>query len=236
MRSGILNIYKPAGVGSTAIVNRLKRLVPRGTKIGHAGTLDPFATGVLLVLIGREATRLCEAMMDKRKQYVATIRLGATTPTDDPESEPVPVTQAIAPSRDAVNIALSAQTGLIQQRPPAYSALKIGGQRASDRIRGGEAIELPPRPVRIDSIELLEYAWPHVRIRVDCGRGTYIRSIARDLGESLALGGYLTQLERTRVGAFSIEDAINVDVLSADNIADHLKPVDEIPWPPTAGG
>lgn len=231
MRSGILNIYKPAGVGSTAIVNRLKRLVPRGTKIGHAGTLDPFATGVLLVLIGREATRLCEAMMDKQKQYVATIRLGATTPTDDPESEPVLVPQASAPSHESVTLALQAQTGLIQQRPPAYSALKVGGQRASDRIRGGEAVELPPRPVRIDSIELLEYTWPHVRIRVDCGRGTYIRSIARDLGESLAVGGYLTQLERTRVGGYAIEDTVELDQLTASSIESLIIPVRELSFP-----
>jgi tRNA pseudouridine55 synthase len=234
MRSGILNIYKPAKIGSTAVVNRLKRMIPRGIKIGHAGTLDPFATGVLLVLIGREATRLCERMMDKSKQYVATVRLGATTPTDDPESEPFLTPGVLPVSPESVAVAISRQIGVVLQRPPAYSALKIAGQRASDRIRGGESIALEPRTVRIDSIELLDYAWPDVRIRVDCGRGTYIRSIARDLGESLGVGGYLVQLERTRVGAFGIEDAINPEGLTPANIENHIIPVDALSFPASA--
>lgn len=228
MRSGILNICKPAGVGSTAILNRMKRLLPRGTKLGHAGTLDPFATGVLVILIGREATRLCESMMDKQKQYVATIRLGATTATDDPESVPIVVPHLAIPSTDAIEAALRSQTGMVLQRPPAYSALKIGGKRASDRIRRGESIELPARPVRIDAADMLDYTWPDLRIRVDCGRGTYVRSIARDVGEALGVGGYLVQLQRTRVGIFDIADAVDFETLTADGVEPHLLPLDRI--------
>jgi tRNA pseudouridine55 synthase len=222
MLDGILNICKPPGVGSTAVVGRVKRLLPRGTKVGHAGTLDAFASGVLLVLVGR-ATKRCEPLMSSPKQYVATLRLGATTPTHDPESPDVPTPGAIAPSRGALEAALAGQVGdPVMQLPPLYSALKVGGRRSSDRVRDGEPVQLQPRAVRIDRIELLAYNWPTAQIRVDCGRGTYIRSIARDVGETLGVGAYLTHLERTRVGEFWIESAVRIEELTPENLPGKL--------------
>jgi tRNA pseudouridine55 synthase len=209
----VLNVDKPAGLSSARVVDRVKRLLPRGTKIGHAGTLDPFATGVLLLLIAK-ATKLCEGLMDEPKQYEATVKLGATTPTDDPES-PETITEGAVPvGADALRGALSQQVGDIRQRPPAFSALKVGGRRAYDLARRGNAVELEPRIVRVYAIEMLGYEWPLVHIRIDCGRGTYVRAIARDLGEALGVGGYLTALRRTRVGPFDAAHAVALDELA----------------------
>jgi tRNA pseudouridine55 synthase len=220
---GILNLDKPPGISSARAVARVKRLLPRGVKIGHAGTLDPFATGVLLLLIGK-ATRQCERLMDQPKQYLTTLGLGATTLTDDPESPQIPWPTPVAPpALEQVTAALTALTGDIMQRPPAYSAMKVGGRRAYDLARGGHAVHLAPRPVRVYSIELLEYQWPLLRLRIDCGRGTYIRAIARDLGEALGAGGHLTQLRRTRVGDFDVADAAALDDLTAQSLASALR-------------
>ena len=223
---GLINLDKPAGVTSARVVDAVKRLLPRGTKIGHAGTLDPFATGVLLLLVGT-ATKACEWLMDRPKQYEATMRLGANTATDDPESPeiPYPAPPHEPPVREVVEAALKQFVGEILQRPPAYSAMKVGGRRAYDLARRGAVVELPPRPVKVYWIDLIEYAWPHVRVRIDCGRGTYIRSLARDIGEVLSTGGYLTQLRRTRVGDFAVEDAVGIDRLRADGVGPHLQPV-----------
>jgi tRNA pseudouridine55 synthase len=225
---GLLNLDKPSGLSSARVVDRVKRILqerPRGTKLGHAGTLDPFASGVLVLLIGK-GTRQCERLMDQPKQYDATVKLGATTATDDPESPEVPFAGLGAPpERSAVESLLPRFRGAIEQRPPAFSALKIAGKRAYELARRGEAVELQPRTVHVYGIELLEYQWPHVRLRIDCGRGTYIRSIARDLGEALGTGGYLTALRRTRVGPFAIEAAVTLEKLLADGIAPHLQPL-----------
>jgi tRNA pseudouridine55 synthase len=218
---GILNIYKPAGVTSAVVVTRVKWLTPRGTKVGHAGTLDPFATGVLLVLVGR-ATRLSESLMSTPKQYVATVRLGATTPSDDPETPATPTPDALPVSPEALQKAIASQVGQIEQAPPVYSALKVGGKRASDRVRLGQTVVLSPRVVRIDAIELLDYAWPDVKIRVDCGRGTYVRAIARDIGAALGVGGYLTQLERTRVGDHWSDQSLRIEDLNAGTLRQKL--------------
>jgi tRNA pseudouridine55 synthase len=219
---GVLNIDKPAGVSSARVVNQVKRLLPRGTKIGHAGTLDPFATGVLLLLVGK-ATKLCERLMDEPKQYEATVKLGAATPTDDPESEETPTPGAEPVPLESLKAALAALIGEVSQRPPAFSALKVEGQRAYDLARDGKSVELKPRMVRIDGIELLKYEWPFVSLRIDCGRGTYVRAIARDLGESLGVGGHLTHLRRTRVGPFHAADAIAPDQLHADTLSSCLR-------------
>jgi tRNA pseudouridine55 synthase len=225
---GILNLDKPAGPSSAAVLNRLKRLLPRGTKLGHAGTLDPFATGVLLVLVGR-ATKACERLMDQPKRYDATVRLGSTTSTDDPESAEVPWPGAVEPTADAVTGVLPQFVGRVMQRPPAFSAMKVAGRRAYDLARGGVDVVLQPRPVDIYGIELLGYAWPSLRLRVDCGRGTYVRAIARDLGQALNVGGHLTELRRTRVGPFDVADGVRPDRLTAETFADHLAPVEVIP-------
>ena len=222
--AGVINLDKPAGASSARLVSQVKRLLPRGTKIGHAGTLDPFATGVLLLLVGR-ATKACESLMDAPKQYEATVKLGATTETDDPESPEQPTPGAAPVPRERVEAALPAFVGEILQRPPAFSALKVEGRRAYDLARKGQAVELQTRPVRVYGIEFLDYQWPHLRLRIDCGRGTYIRAIARDVGSALGVGGHLTELRRTRVGRFAVDQAVTVERLTADGVGPHLQPV-----------
>jgi tRNA pseudouridine55 synthase len=221
---GIINLDKPAGLTSARAVDAAKRLLPRGTKIGHAGTLDPFATGVLLLLVGN-ATKACERLMDAPKQYEATVKLGATTATDDPESPEIPRPGVTPPTRERIDAMLPKLVGTIFQRPPAYSAMKIDGRRAYDLARKGKAVELEARPVRVYGIQVICYEWPLLRLRIDCGRGTYVRAIARDLGESLNTGGFLTQLRRTRVGVFEARDAVSLDRLKAEGAAAHLRPV-----------
>jgi tRNA pseudouridine55 synthase len=188
MLEGIINLDKPPGISSARAVARVKRLLPKGTKIGHAGTLDPFATGVLLLLVGR-ATRQCEALMNEPKQYEATIKFGATTATDDPESPEETFAHAGPVPHDDIDKLLPRFVGAIQQRPPAFSAMKVGGRRAYDLARKGHDVELAPRTVHVYDIELQSYEWPLLSLRIDCGRGTYIRAIARDIGAALGVGG-----------------------------------------------
>lgn len=244
---GIINLDKPAGISSARAVARVKRLLPRGTKIGHAGTLDPFATGVLLLLVGK-GTKQCERLMGEPKQYETTVKLGATTATLDPESPEEPFSSTPASSgvsassalfspahgpgymsaskgREEIEIVLARFVGDIQQRPPTFSAMKVGGRRAYKLARAGEPVELAPRTVRVYGIELLNYDWPLLRVRIDCGRGTYIRAIARDVGEALGVGGYLTQLRRTRVGSFDASSVITLEQLEADGVERHLHPL-----------
>jgi tRNA pseudouridine55 synthase len=221
--SGILNIDKPPGVSSARVVAQVKRLLPRGTKIGHAGTLDPFATGVLLLLVGK-ATKLCERLMSEPKQYVATVKLGATTETLDPETPEVVRPGVVPVTREQIEHVLPRFIGEIEQMPPAYSALKIGGRPAYEMARKGETVELKPRPVKVYGIELLRFEWPELELTIDCGRGTYIRSIARDIGEVLGTAGYLTALRRTKVGGFTTDAAVVVDVLAKDGVERHVRP------------
>jgi tRNA pseudouridine55 synthase len=220
--NGVIVLDKPAGITSAAAVNGVKRLLPRGTKIGHAGTLDPFATGVLLLLVGK-ATKRCESLMGQLKRYEATVRLGGTTETDDVESPERPTPGAAPVERPAIDAILPRFLGPIQQRPPMYSALKINGRRACDRVRDGETITPEPRKVYVYAIDLLHYAWPDLRLRIDCGRGTYIRALARDLGDALGVGGYLTQLRRTRIGDYDIADAVTVDALTTETLTRHVR-------------
>ena len=221
--AGIINLDKPAGLSSAAAVNRVKRLLPRGTRIGHAGTLDPFATGVLLLLIGK-ATRSCEAMMSLPKRYETTIKLGAGTATDDPESPESPSPPDSIPTLDDIRGALRDFIGLIPQRPPVFSAIKFAGRRACDLARQGNPPALRPRIVRVDAIQIIRYDWPLLELRIDCGRGVYIRSIARDLGRRVATAGYLTQLRRTRTGHFDIADAATLEQLQG-GIRQFLQPM-----------
>jgi tRNA pseudouridine55 synthase len=153
------------------------------------------------------------------------VKLGATTATDDPESPEKVTPGAAAVSIERVRETLPRFVGAIQQRPPAFSAMKIAGRRAYDLARGGEAVKLQPRTVHVYGIEMLDYSWPLLRLRIDCGRGTYIRAIARDLGEALRVGAYLTELRRTRVGDFAIERAVPLATLLSDGVAPHLLPI-----------
>jgi tRNA pseudouridine55 synthase len=221
--TGVINLDKPAGISSARAVDVVKRLLPRGTKIGHAGTLDPFATGVLLLLVGK-ATKACEALMDQPKQYEATVKFGATTATDDPESPETSWPGAVtSPTRDQITAAVARFVGEILQRPPAFSAMKVAGRRAYDLARKGADVRLEARPVRVYRIDVLDYTWPLLRLRIDCGRGTYIRAIARDLGEALNVGGYLTELRRTKVGRFTIDTAVTPERVRAEGVETHLQ-------------
>jgi tRNA pseudouridine55 synthase len=219
--NGILNIDKPAGISSARVVAMVKRMLPRGTKVGHAGTLDPFATGVLLVLVGK-ATKQCESLMGQRKGYDATIKLGATTETLDPESPESVHDNSRAVSREEMDQIISQFTGEIMQRPPIFSAMKVAGKRAYKLAREGKAVELAERKVIVYAIDVLEYTWPNLRLHIECGRGTYIRAIARDIGEKLETSGYLTQLRRTRVGKFEANDAVAIARLQAGGVEQYL--------------
>src|SRR5436305_291397 len=176
---GLLVIDKPGGVTSRDAVNRVQRWFPRRTKIGHTGTLDPLATGVLVLCIG-SATRLTEYVQRMGKTYLTQLLLGATSDTNDADGTLTPVAGVSAPDAATVAVAVAGFVGVIQQVPPAYSAAKVTGRRAYDLARGGEEVTLAPRPVRIDGIDILSYAFPRLELEVRCGKGTYIRSLARD--------------------------------------------------------
>lgn len=217
--AAFLNVHKPRGITSRDVVNRVCRVV--GVKrVGHAGTLDPLATGVLVVAIG-VASRLVEYVQRQSKEYVALLRLGETSDTDDAEGWIQPADGARTPSEAELLAALPAYVGTILQRPPAYSAIKVAGRRAYALARAGKDVSLEPRPVRIDSIDCLDFQPPHVRLRITCGAGVYIRSLARDLGEKVAGGALLAELVRTRVGSFRLDDAVPLDTLTTENWNGH---------------
>lgn len=223
---GVINLNKPAGATSRDVVNIVQRLVRPG-KAGHAGTLDPLATGVLLVCVG-PATRLVSILQQAPKTYHAGIRLGQRSDTDDSTGEIVREPQAVPATLEQIQAVLPEFCGVLEQTPPAYSAVHVGGRRAYVLARQGEQPQLQPRPVRVDSIELLDYQWPDLRVRIRCGSGTYIRSIARDLGERLGTGGLMTALERTAVGDFKAADALDPETLTSENIADAVLPAVEV--------
>jgi tRNA pseudouridine55 synthase len=208
---GLVVVDKPAGMTSHDVVARVRRLA--GTRrVGHGGTLDPMATGVLVIGLGR-ATRLLTYVAGTGKGYTATIRLGQRTVTDDAEGEVVATVPADQVSDQAVRAGLAALTGEIDQVPSAVSAVKVGGQRAYRRVRAGERVELAPRRVsvsRLDVLALRRHLPGQVDVDVDlaCSSGTYVRAIARDLGESLRVGGHLTALRRTSVGGFTLAEAV----------------------------
>ena len=208
--NGFLVVDKPAGMTSRDVVNRVQFWFPRRTKIGHTGTLDPLATGVLVLCIGA-ATKLADRVQAMAKQYETRIRLGATSNTDDADGAVVGSIEPVVPTIAAVEAALPAFVGAILQLPPQFSALKVQGQRAYDLARRGTEVALQPRPVRVDSVLLQGYEWPWLDLRIDCGKGTYIRSIARDLGAVLGVGGLVQTLRRTRVGPFAAERGIKLD-------------------------
>jgi tRNA pseudouridine55 synthase len=211
---GLVVVDKAPGMTSHDVVARVRRLA--GTrKVGHAGTLDPMATGVLVLGVDR-ATRLLGHLMLTEKAYDATVRLGVSTTTDDAEGE-VTATHAVDGVReDAVRDELARFVGDIEQVPTAVSAIKVDGKRAYARVRDGEQVELKARPVTIHELVVHEVALPDVRISVRCSSGTYIRAIARDLGEALGVGGHLTALRRTAVGPFDLAVARTLDQLADD--------------------
>lgn len=212
----IIYIDKPVGWTSFDAVKRLRgaltrRLKVKKLKVGHAGTLDPLASGVMILTTGR-ATKKIEQLQAGVKEYIATIALGATTPSFDLETEIDATYPTAHITRELVETTLQEQfTGTISQTPPAYSACKIDGRRAYNMARKGQQVELKAKTLAIDEIELLDYSQKEIRIRVVCSKGTYIRALARDIGEALQSGGHLTALRRTRVGNVTIDDCLSVE-------------------------
>lgn len=209
---GMLIVDKPVGPSSMAVCARVRGALraggaPKRVKVGHGGTLDPLASGVLVVLCGK-ATPLCNRVMAGQKRYEARVDLSAFTTTDDLEGERTPVEVARPPTGDDIREALRGFVGEVMQRPPAFSAMKVGGRRAYALARQGQAVELEARPVLIHGIDLLAYEWPYADVDIRCGKGVYVRSLARDLGHALGTGGSLAALRRTAVGRCTIEHAI----------------------------
>ncbi len=258
--AGLINLFKPAGRTSAHFVYRLRPILGV-RKVGHAGTLDPFAEGVLLGCVGRPATRLVERLMGLPKRYRTTLRLGVTNETFDPERPFSPVPGAAAMPVEAILAALAPMIGAVDQAPPLYSAVRLGGiqsyklarraARAALRAQttagaagpleagGGVPAPLaaassssPPgpaaRPVRIDAIDVISYEWPELTLDIRCGRGVYIRSIARDLGEALACGAVCTSLCRTAVGPFHVDAALRLDGASRDDVLRSLIGVEDV--------
>ena len=215
-RDGLIVVDKPAGLTSHDVVARVRRLA-RTRRVGHAGTLDPMATGVLVVGVER-ATRLLTYLVGQDKAYLGTIRLGESTVTDDAEGEVTARTAAGDLTEDRVRTALAAFVGDIDQVPSAVSAIKIGGVRSYKRVRQGDQVDLPARRVRIGRLDVLAVrpggATTDVDIDLSCSSGTYVRAVARDLGTALGVGGHLTALRRTAVGGFTLAEAATLDQLA----------------------
>ncbi len=209
MTDGIILIDKPAGMTSFGVVARVRRVLSRQNnkkmKVGHTGTLDPFATGLMILVIGKECKNAGNySKMDK--VYQATIRLGQTSTTGDIEGEITDVSDKI-PTIDEVKTALTKFTGEITQRPPIYSAIKIDGQRAYDLARAGKTVEMPERQITVHSLELIDYIYPEIRIKTHVSSGTYIRTLAEDIGKELATGAYCTQLRRISIADWNVNQA-----------------------------
>lgn len=210
---GMLLVDKPAGITSFGVVARVRRQLTqqlgKRAKVGHTGTLDPFATGLMIIVTGKEC-RNAGNYSKLDKEYEATITLGFNSTTGDPEGELTPIADT-QPTKEAIEAALKQFTGEITQRPPIFSAIKINGRRAYDLARKGEVVEMPERQVTVFALELLDYAYPEVKIRVHVSSGTYIRTLAEDVGRVLGTGAYCSQLRRTKVGEWSVVGAKKIE-------------------------
>jgi tRNA pseudouridine55 synthase len=214
----VILIDKPAGITSFGVVARVRRKLSQEfghkVKVGHTGTLDPFATGLMIIVTGKECRNAGQySKLDK--VYEATIRLGETSSTGDPEGELTPVSDKI-PTVDEIKTVLASFVGDITQRPPIYSAIKINGERAYKLARKGETVEMPERTVTVFSLDLVEYAYPELRIRTHVGSGTYIRTLAEDVGRTLGAGAYCSELRRTAIASRSIDEALPLDTYMSD--------------------
>lgn len=225
---GILLVDKPSGWTSFDVVNYVRRMVaglegkkPKHVRVGHTGTLDPLATGLLVILVGKAYTRRAQELTKVDKTYEVVMKLGQTSTTGDEEGDKIAGSDE-QPSLDSVQDALQTFTGRIMQVPPLYSAMKVDGKRAYQLAREGKEFQLEARPVTIHEILFQAYEYPFVRFTTSVGSGTYIRSLVEDIGRELNTGAYMTALRRTQVGNFSIEDAREVTSLSAETLADKL--------------
>lgn len=224
--NGLLVVDKPRLLSSMGVISRIRGR-SRGVRTGHAGTLDPLATGVLVVGLGR-ATKRLESLMGMSKRYMTTIDLSCTTPSFDLELEPVPVDVASKPDREAIEQVLRSFLGTCMQAPPAFSAIKVDGKRAYAGARRDQHDDLPPRPVLVHDLELTRYEWPQVDIEIHCGKGFYVRALARDLGRALDCGGVCTTIHRRAVGPFTEDDAMSFESIPDPLEQEHLLPVPEI--------
>jgi len=219
MQDQIILVDKPTGMTSFGVVARVRRVlskqIGKKVKVGHTGTLDPFATGLMILVTGKECKN-ASYYTKLDKVYEATFRLGQKSSTGDPEGEITDVS-ALQPTKSELEAVLKRFTGEIEQRPPIFSAIKINGQRAYKLARNGEEIEIPVRRVIIYSLELLDYTYPEVRIRVHVSSGTYIRSLAVDIGELLATGAYCAELRRLSIDKWNVKDAKTLDMLGIED-------------------
>ena len=218
IKGEILSFNKPYGWTSFQVVSKVrsaisKKLHVKKMKVGHAGTLDPLATGVLIVCTGK-STKLIDELQSHTKEYIATLKLGATTPSYDKETEEDAVYPTEHITKELVETVLQRFIGTIEQTPPEYSAVKINGKRAYEFARKGKSVELKPKTLVIDSIELLECNFPEIVIRVVFSKGTYIRALARDIGRELQSGAYLTGLVRTRIGEYKIDECLDPETFN----------------------
>lgn len=209
MKDGTILIDKPSGMSSFGVVARVRRVLSqqqnRKVKVGHTGTLDPFATGLMILVVGKECKN-AGSYSKADKVYEATVKLGKTSTTGDPEGEITDVSDQV-PSLDDINSAFVKFTGVITQTPPIYSAIKINGQRAYDMARKGQSVDMPTRQVTVYSLELLDYNYPELKIRAKVSSGTYIRTLAEDIGVELGVGAYCTQLRRISIADWTVDQS-----------------------------
>ena len=227
--NGFLNFYKPVGITSMEALRRVKRITGQRKRAGHAGTLDPLAEGVLPICFG-QGTRLMEQVVSGWKRYRMTVRLGAASTTYDAEGDITEIANPEGLTHGEITAALAGFVGRIEQVPPMYSAIKVEGRRLYELARAGKEVQRAPRQVEVSAISIDEIALPYLRLTVDCGKGTYLRSIAHDLGQTLGCGGYVTQLSRLSCGQFKAENSVTLESLAeaaaGDGWQKHLHPVD----------
>jgi len=205
----IFGVYKEKGITSYDVIDKIKKITGE-KRVGHAGTLDPLAKGVLVVAVSRENTKKLKNIVKKEKEYFATIKLGEYSATDDEEGEKEKVKILKIPSKEKIQTTLNGFTGIIWQRPPLYSAVKIKGKPAYKLARAKKEFTIKKRQVEVKDLKLIKYKWPYLKIKVITGPGTYIRSLARDIGRKLNTGGYLKSLERIKVGKFKKENCLKI--------------------------
>jgi tRNA pseudouridine55 synthase len=225
---GLLLVDKPAGWTSFDVVNYVRKMVataegkkPKSVKVGHSGTLDPFATGLLILLIGKDYTKRAGEFSKLDKTYEITAKLGQTSSTGDPEGEITAVSDK-KPSLEDIQTALEQFKGEIEQIPPAFSAIKVNGQRAYKLARAGKEVIIEPRKVTINRLEITDYNYPELKLIANVSSGTYVRTLVEDLGKALGTGAYSTALRRTQVDNYTIDKAIDVKGITAELMAEHI--------------